>query len=161
MKEGDTFIDVGCGYGFFTLPASRIVGTDGKVYGLDVDAEAISIVEKKAHQERLTNLRLEVGKAEDTIFCEACADIVFFGIVLHDFADAATVLDNARLMMKQHGRLVDLDWNKEPMDFGPPLSIRFSEEYAAKLIRASGFAVERTEKMGPYNYLILAETHKQ
>jgi len=54
-----------------------------------------------------------LGRAEDTIFCEACADIVFFGMVLHDFSDPAKVLRNAGMMLKVDGRLVDLDSEKD------------------------------------------------
>ena len=50
-----------------------------------------------------------LGRAEDTIFCEACADIVFFGMVLHDFSDPVKVLLNTGRMLKATGRLVDLD----------------------------------------------------
>jgi len=33
LKPDATFIDVGCGEGFFTLPAVRLVGEKGRVYG--------------------------------------------------------------------------------------------------------------------------------
>jgi FkbM family methyltransferase len=85
LKLGSTFIDVGCGYGFFALPAARLVGEKGRVYGLDVDAEAIEKLREAATKENLENLALKVGNAEETILCERCADVVFFGIVLHDF----------------------------------------------------------------------------
>jgi 2-polyprenyl-3-methyl-5-hydroxy-6-metoxy-1,4-benzoquinol methylase len=35
LKAGFTFVDVGCGNGFFTVPAARLVGDEGTVYGLD------------------------------------------------------------------------------------------------------------------------------
>jgi ubiquinone/menaquinone biosynthesis C-methylase UbiE len=41
LKRGFTFVDVGCGYGFFALPAAKLVGVNGKVYGLDANDEAI------------------------------------------------------------------------------------------------------------------------
>ena len=97
-----------------------------------------------------------VGTAEDTVLCNACADIVFFGIVLHDFSDPALVLVNARKMLKPEGCLVDLDWKKESMDFGPPLDIRLSEERAIGLIEGAGFKVERQEETGQFHYIIVA-----
>ena len=30
LKAGQTLIDIGCGEGFFTLPAARIVGPNGR-----------------------------------------------------------------------------------------------------------------------------------
>lgn len=156
LQPGFTFVDVGCGDGFFTLPAARIVGKNGRVYGLDVDEDAIGRLSGRASQEDLVNLTLKVGEAEKLILCEGCADIVFFGIVLHDFKSAGKVLSNARRMLKRNGRLVDLDWKKKPMDMGPPLRIRFSEEKATSLIEEAGFKVEPVKTEEPYHYVIIA-----
>jgi ubiquinone/menaquinone biosynthesis C-methylase UbiE len=157
LKPSLTFIDIGCGDGFFAIPAAQIVGKKGMVYGVDIDDEAISTLRKRAAKKGFKNLHLTVAPAEETIFCEACADIVFFGIVLHDFNDASKVLLNARKMLKRTGRLVDLDWKRKPMEFGPPLRARFSEEKAANLIKAAGFKIRTVKDAGPLHYLITAE----
>lgn len=156
LKPSLTFMDIGCGHGFFTLPAARLVGEKGKVYGMDVDDEEIGMLKKKAAKEGLRNLDLNVGGAEDMILCEACADIVSFGIVLHDFKNPTKVLMNARRMLKSTGRLINLDWKKEPMDLGPPLQIRFSEQKAVSLIVEAGFKMEAVKEEGPYHYMIIA-----
>ena len=61
LKPGVTFIDVGCGEGFFTLPVVRLVGEKGRVYGLDVNPQAIERLRIKAANESITNLKLRVG----------------------------------------------------------------------------------------------------
>jgi ubiquinone/menaquinone biosynthesis C-methylase UbiE len=142
LSLGFTFVDIGCGGGFFALPAARIVGSTGKIYGLDKDDRSITSLKEQAAREGLNNLQLTTGKAEEAVICEQCADIVFFGMVLHDFQDAVKVLENARKMIKASGRLVNLDWKKEAMKLGPPLEIRFSEEMAKRLIEAAGLSVE-------------------
>lgn len=156
LNLGFTFVDVGCGDGFFSIPAAKIVGKMGRIFALDSDEEAIASLRKKAFMRNLMNIEARVGPAEDIVLCDACADIVFFGIVLHDFRDPARVLANAMKMLKAKGRLVDLDWKKESMDFGPPLSIRFSEERAIGLIERAGFKVEQQEDAGRFHYLIVA-----
>ena len=156
LRPGCTFMDIGCGEGFFAIPAARVVGPQGKVYGVDIDGEAIANLKEKASKEGLANLILSVGEAEETIFCRACANIVFFGIDLHDFRDAGKVLKNASVMLKPDGRLVDLDWKKKLMPFGPPLWKRFSEEKATGLIEAAGFRIETTRDVSPYHYVIVA-----
>jgi len=156
LRPGATFIDVGCGEGFFALPAARLVGAGGIIYGLDISPEAIESLRERASREGITNLRLKVGKAEDTVLCEACADLVFFGIVLHDFDKPTRVLTNAARMLKPEGRLVNLDWKKEPMELGPPLQIRFGEYRARQLIESGGFKVKSVTETGLYHYLIIA-----
>ena len=77
-----TFADIGCGQGFFTVPAAKIVGESGKVYASDISETNIQKLREKVASEGLKNVILEIGKAEDLILCSACAYIVFFGIVL-------------------------------------------------------------------------------
>jgi ubiquinone/menaquinone biosynthesis C-methylase UbiE len=156
LKPGITFMDIGCGQGFFTLPAARIIGSAGKVYGLDIYDAGIQELGKKAAMEGLNNLELISGAAEDVLICANCADIVFFGIVLHDFRNPAKVLEKARKMIKPGGRLVNLDWKKVSMGFGPPLAKRFDEETASRLITASGFKIESVNDSGQYHYIITA-----
>ncbi len=157
LRPGLTFIDIGCGGGFFTVPAARIVGKRGKVYGIDINPHYIKELGELASKENLGNVRLTVGRAEEVILCKSCADIVFLGVVLHDFEDAARVLQNANTMLKPAGRLVNLDWKKEPMDLGPRLQKRFSVHDAARLIKTAGFKVVSTNEVGPYHYMIVAE----
>jgi ubiquinone/menaquinone biosynthesis C-methylase UbiE len=156
LKLGSAFVDVGCGDGFFSIPAARLVGQKGRVYCVDVSGDAIDILKKNTTKAGLENLTFRVGRAEETVFCEACADFLFFGIVLHDFQDIDKVLTNARTMLKSSGRLVDSDWKKEPMPFGPPLRIRLDEEEAADTIEKAGFRIESTGAIGHYNYVIVA-----
>jgi ubiquinone/menaquinone biosynthesis C-methylase UbiE len=157
LKPGDTFLDIGCGDGFFALPAAGIVGQRGTVYGLDINKEAIESLKQGAADQGLVNLKLKVGRAEDELLCEACGDIVFFGTVLHDFQDPARVLLNARKMIKPKGKLANLDWKKEPTPFGPPESIRFNQVTASQMIEAAGFRVLTVKDCDPYHYLIQAK----
>jgi len=157
LRAGMVFMDIGCGDGFFTIPAARLVGEKGKVYAVDADASAINRLKHEAIEKGLRNLNATVGAAEETAFCNECADIVFYSIVLHDFRDPAKVLRNAKRMIKPAGMLVNLDWKKKPMPFGPPVQIRFSEEQAANLIKQVGFRIESVRDAGRYHYIITAK----
>ena len=160
LKPGMSLVDVGCGAGFFAIPAARIVGPKGKVYGVDGNPSAISALQEQAEKEGLKNLFLTAGAAEDIVVCEHGADFVFFGISLHDFQDPSKALSNARRMIKPAGKLIDLDWKKEGIPFGPPSHIKFDEAKASQLIEAAGFKVESVKDSPPYHYLITAEPVK-
>ncbi len=156
LGSGSTFVDIGCGGGFFSIPAARIVGSHGRVYGLDSDVEAVAMLKEAAEKEGLSNLAVKNGDAEGTVLCDGCADIVFLGVVLHEFNDSAKVLKNAKRMLKPDGRLVALEWKKEQMPMGPPLEHRLSEEDLAGLLKRAGFAVEAIKEARPYHYLVKA-----
>jgi ubiquinone/menaquinone biosynthesis C-methylase UbiE len=157
LRAGMVFMDIGCGYGFFTIPAAQIVGEQGKVYAVDVSASAIDTLKHEAAEKDLKNVTAKVGAAEETVFCEACADIVFYSIVLHDFRDPVKVLHNAKQMLKTTGTLVNLDWKKKPLPIGPPMRIRFSEEQAATLITQAGFKIESVKDAGSNFYMVTAK----
>jgi ubiquinone/menaquinone biosynthesis C-methylase UbiE len=156
LQPGTVMLDIGCGDGFFAIPGAKMVGSAGKVIGLDINAAAVSRMLEKAERLGLQNVQGIVGKAEDSIPCQECADIVFFGIDLHDFEDPGKVLSNARVLIKPEGILVDLDWRKENTPTGPPVSIRFSEEEAEAIITRAGFRVKRRELVDPWFYQLTA-----
>ena len=160
VAPGMVFIDVGCGDGYFALPAARRVGPQGKVYAVDSDAAAVERLREQAAREGLDNLFSEVREAEETVVCEGCADYVFFGIDLHDFEDPAQVLLNAKKMLRPQGHLIDLDWKDESMEFGPPQQKRFSIDKARYLIESAGFTIASVTDAGPYHYLIIASRYK-
>jgi ubiquinone/menaquinone biosynthesis C-methylase UbiE len=157
LRSDMVFMDIGCGYGFFTIPAAQLVGEKGKVYGVDVDASAIERLKRKAEEKGLKNIIAKVGAAEETVFCEECADIIFYSAVLHDFREPAKVLQNARKMIKPDGTLVNLDWKKKTTVFGPPVRIRFSEEQAQSLIKQAGFKIATVKEAGSNYYIITAK----
>ena len=156
LREGMTFVDMGCGEGFFTIVAARIVGASGKVIGIDINEKGIGRLKERARSEGLSNTFLIVGSAEDTEVSAGSADFVFFGIDLHDFDDANRALKNAKMMLKRGGKVIDLDWKKKWMLKGPPASIRFSQEHASRLIEDAGFKIESVESSGRMHYLIVA-----
>lgn len=156
VAPGMVFVDMGCGDGYFALPAARRVGRTGRVYASDIDAEAIERLTRRATQEGLVNLVTEVKEAEETVGGQGCADIVFFGIDLHDLRDPLQALRNAKKMLKVGGRVVDLDWKDEPMPFGPPQEKRFPVAKARSLIGFAGLRVLSVQDSGLYHYLIIA-----
>lgn len=156
LRPGMSFVDVGCGNGFFILPAAEMVGKTGKVIGIDIDSKWLQILQQKALEKSLRNLEIILGRAEETVPVRKSADVVFYGMVLHDFDDPDKVLANAKIMLKKGGTLADLDWVKEETPVGPPVEIRFNEQKASSIIERHGFKVVSATKSNPYHYLILA-----
>jgi len=80
---------------------------------------------------------------------------------LHDFQDPKKVLFNASEMTKPNGMVVDLDWKKIDMQFGPPKSIRFSEHYVKELMASQKLKVKEIMDVGPYHYMLIAKPVKK
>ncbi len=157
LHAGMVFCDVGCGDGYFTILAAKKVGEKGKVYAVDTDTLAVKKLKQKAENEALTNITAEVASAEETVFCIECADFVFYSMVLHDFFDPSKVLLNAKRMLKHEGHVVDLDWKKQEVPFGPPFKTRFDEAKVSRLMREAGFKVDAVCEAGSYHYVVVAK----
>lgn len=58
LKGADSIADIGCGIGYFTLSAARIVGSDGKVYGLNIRMEMLEETAGRLAKTILINVEL-------------------------------------------------------------------------------------------------------
>jgi ubiquinone/menaquinone biosynthesis C-methylase UbiE len=159
---GNVMVDVGCGDGFFSIPAARITGPSGLIHALDSSPEAIEILQTRAKEAGISNIQTTVGDAEEYVFCQHCADFVLMANVLHDFHAPLKALECARSMLKPDGKLVDLDWKKEPDQLhGPPLAKRLNQEEAAALLQQAGFRITMNTLSPPFHYLLLAEITRE
>ena len=81
LKSGQKVLEVGCGPGFFTIPASKIVGSEGLVYAVDTHPLAIKRVKKKIEKEGIRNVKPILANASDTGLPEQSVDLAFlFGV---------------------------------------------------------------------------------
>ncbi len=116
VEEGQTVLDVGCGPGYFTIPAAKLVGEKGNVIALDNHPLAVRGVEKKAKKAGLQNIKLLLADAAKTGLPEASVDLAFLFGFVHainsEFLDALTEL---KPILKRDGKLVieRTPWVKE------------------------------------------------
>ena len=81
LKRGQKVLEVGCGPGFFTMPAAKMVGEKGVIYAIDVHPLAIKRVQKKIKRERIKNVTPILGNASDTGLPDRSIDLAFlFGL---------------------------------------------------------------------------------
>ena len=65
LRPLDIFLDIGCGAGYFTLPAAKLVGPHGKVYALDFSAAMLSSLRAKIAATGVFNVEaLETGPCD-------------------------------------------------------------------------------------------------
>ena len=81
LRQGQKVLEVGCGPGFFTIPAAKIVGTAGIVYAVDVNHRAIKRVEEKMRKYELSNIKPVLGNAANSGLPDSSIDLAFiFGL---------------------------------------------------------------------------------
>jgi ubiquinone/menaquinone biosynthesis C-methylase UbiE len=81
LKTGQKVVEVGCGPGFFTIPAAKIVGEKGLIYAIDVNQRAVKRVEEKMRKYGLSNIKPILGNAANSGLQEDSIDLAFiFGL---------------------------------------------------------------------------------
>ena len=81
LSQGQKVMEVGCGPGFFTIPAAKIVGDTGIVYATDVNPLAIKRVEQKIHSQRIQNVKPVLINAASSGLQDSSIDLSFvFGL---------------------------------------------------------------------------------
>jgi ubiquinone/menaquinone biosynthesis C-methylase UbiE len=102
VAPGQQVLEIGCGPGFFTIPAAEIVGESGKVHALDVVPRALETVETKLRKARLTNVNAIVADAADTGLPDDSIDVILLFGVLHALS-LKEVLPELHRVLKQEG----------------------------------------------------------
>ena len=77
LQPGQRVLEVGCGPGFFTLPAASIVGENGSLVALDVSPLAVRRVQEKVAQAGIINTTPIMADAAHTGLPDQSFDLVF------------------------------------------------------------------------------------
>jgi 2-polyprenyl-3-methyl-5-hydroxy-6-metoxy-1,4-benzoquinol methylase len=78
IRKGQVVADLGCGSGYYTLPLAEIVGSEGKVYAVDLGKNCIQTLEKRADKNGYHNIEAHASSASDLSFIkDRSVDFVF------------------------------------------------------------------------------------
>jgi len=81
LRQGQKVLEVGCGPGFFTIPAAKIVGREGIIYATDINHRAIKRVEEKMRKYGIGNIKPILVNAANSGLQDSSIDLAFvFGL---------------------------------------------------------------------------------
>ena len=125
IQKGMNVLEIGCGPGFFTIPAARLV-EEGNIYALDLSPIMIGNVEKKAKKQRLANIKTITSIASKTGLDTESIDLIFCIDVLSDITDIESTLQEMHRVLKTNGTLSVFEPHTtfEPGTWKPERSIR-------------------------------------
>ncbi len=159
VKKGDTFLDAGCGDGYMSLAASKIVGEEGKVYAVDVWEESINAFKEKIENNNIRNIDATVADITQKIpVDDETIDILYMGNVLHGFVEnneVENVMKEIQRVIKQDGSFAVVEFKKEESTHGPPLHVRITPKEVEEIVKNYGFTVKEVEEVGTYHYAII------
>ncbi len=109
-RPGERILDVGCGTGVNVLAISKLVGTSGKVVGIDNSPAMLAVAREKASAENVAYRQVAV---EEMDFAENSFDGVVCTQVLGYVADPVAVIRSLLRVVKPGGRVfaAETDWD--------------------------------------------------
>lgn len=103
LVPGNLVYDIGCGSGSITVEAGLQIGTQGKIYAIDIDPNAIDLTKKNLDKFGVSNVELILGDAKQKITSLPIADAIFIGGTGGDTKDIVTL---CRDKLKPGARIV-------------------------------------------------------
>ena len=70
LKPRQKVLEVGCGPGFFTIPAAKMVGEKGSVYALEINPVAVETLRRKIMENNLKNVQVLLADASGNLSCK-------------------------------------------------------------------------------------------
>lgn len=139
LTPGTIMADIGCGIGYFTFPAARLLGPEGKVYALDICTIMLAEITAKQHQEGVINIETVLTGEYDLRLMAESVNIGFMCNVLHEIEDQDRFLKEIHRILKSKGRLLIIEWQKKSGNWGPPEEERIAEQDMIGRLEKNGF----------------------
>jgi ubiquinone/menaquinone biosynthesis C-methylase UbiE len=106
IHPGQTVLEVGCGTGFFTIPAAQLIGDQGRLVAMDVLPASIETVSRKVQAANLKNVHVVNGDAMNTeLDAQSMDAVLLFGVIPAPMLPLNRLLPEMHRILKPEGTL--------------------------------------------------------
>lgn len=148
LRPGMTVADIGAGEGYYTVRLADRVGPNGRVLAQDIDAAALERLGARVERERLDNVSIKRGDADDPRLPSGSFDRIFLVHMYHEVSEPYAFLWRLSPALREGGRVIVVDVDRPTDEHGIPPALLFCE-FAAVGFRLTEF-VRKPEMQGYY-----------
>ena len=124
FQSGETWADLGAGSGTFTIPISQFLGENGKVYAVDSSPKVLNLQQDSyKNQAPIFSIQADFTNSLDL----PLLDGIFLANALHFVKDQTTFLQQIIYKLKDKGKIVFIEYDREHGNPWVPYPISFSK----------------------------------
>lgn len=169
ISEGSVVADVGSHEGYMTFKLAKSVGPKGMVYAVDLEQAKLIKLQKRAEENRITQIRVVKGLPDDPKLPDNTIDAVIILDTYHEMDEHQQILQHIKASLKVGGRLLLC----EPIAESRRKLSRYEQErkhelalaFALEDLRKAGFRIvyqeedfiDRTEQKGDKMWVVVGE----
>ena len=147
IQLGTTVADIGAGEGYYTIRLAERVGPKGRVLAQDINRGALDRLGDRVTRERLDNVAIKEGAADDPRLPENSFDRIFMVHMYHEIQEPYAFLWRMRPALAKGGQVIVVDRDRATDRHGIPPKLLFCE-FDAVGYRLTGFTEQL--KLGGY-----------
>ena len=127
IRAGMTVADIGAGEGYYTVRLAERVGADGRVLAQDISREALDRLGRRVERERLENISIKFGDADNPQLPADSFDRIFMVHMYHEVTDPYAFLWNMWPALNTGGQIVVVESDSKVGSHGLPHTLLFCE----------------------------------
>jgi ubiquinone/menaquinone biosynthesis C-methylase UbiE len=127
IRPGMTVADIGAGEGYYTVRLAERVGEDGRVLAQDIDPEALDRLGRRIERERLENISIKLGEADDPQLPVDSFDRIFMVHMYHEVTEPYAFLWRMWPALNAEGQIIVVESDSPVGRHGLPHTLLFCE----------------------------------